>query len=71
LRIWVFFLPSAVLDEAAPLESLPLEQAGADAINDVLRGKEIPSAYQQQDPVTITIKPGEVFVIKDTDLLFS
>ena len=71
LRIWVSFLPSAQIDQSDPLGSLPLELAGADALNDVLRGKEIPATYLQQDPVTVTIKPGKVFVVTDTDLLFS
>lgn len=70
LRVWVFLPPSGALNPADPLASLPLEQAGSEAINDVLRGTEAPATYTRQIPVDIILKPGETLVINDAALLF-
>ena len=71
LRVWIFLPPSDALDPADPLASLPLEQAGSDAINDVLRGTEAPATYIRQAPLDVTLKPGEALVMDDAALLFS
>lgn len=70
LRVWVF-LPAVVsFDASDPLASLPLEQAGGDPINDVLRGVEPPAGHVRQAAIDVTLKPGEVFVMNDAALLF-
>lgn len=70
LRIWVFLPPAGPFDATDPLASLPLEQAGSDPINDVLRGIEPPAGYVRQAAIDVTLKPGEVLVMNDAVLLF-
>lgn len=70
LRVWVFLPPAAASSPAEPLAGLPLEQAGSDSINDVLRGIAPPVGYVRQPPADITLRPGEVFVMSDAVLLF-
>lgn len=69
LRVWVF-LPPGALDPADPLASLPLEQAGPDVIDDVARGIAIPPGYVRQDPVDLSIRPGEALTMNDAALIF-
>jgi len=70
LRVWVFLPPAGSLDANDLLASLPLEQAGSDPINDVLRGLVPPPSYVRQTQVDVTLRPGEVFVMNDAVLLF-
>ena len=76
LRVWVFLPPANAFDPARPLASLPLEQAGGDRINDVLRGLTPPDDYVAQAAINLplpsgaAVRPGEVFVMNDEVLLF-
>ena len=70
LRVWVFLPPVGPFEPKDPLASLPLEQAGSDPINDVLRGVEPPGDYVRQAAIDVTFKPGEVRVMNDAILLF-
>lgn len=70
LSVWIFLPPAGVFDALDPLASLPLELAGSDALNDVLRGTAIPANYVQQTPVDVTLAPGRVFVMDQATLLF-
>lgn len=77
LRVWVFLPSSATtFDAASPLDSLPLEYAGIDALNDVLRGIEPPADYVRQTAISFplpggkTVRPGAVCVMNDAVLLF-
>ena len=71
LRAWVFLPPAAPPPPAAdPLAALPLEVAGTDALNDVLRGTLPPPGYVMQAPVDIAVAPGAVLVMDDAELLF-
>lgn len=70
LRLWVFLPSAVVLDEHDPLASLPLEYAGTDSLNDVLRGIETPAGYTRQAPVDVELRPGEVLAMNDAVLLF-
>ena len=72
LRLWVFLPPVAALDAADPLASLPLEVAGDEPLNDVLRGTAIPAGYLlQADFIDLTLPPGVVSGVSDADLLFA
>lgn len=71
LRLWVF-LGTPAFSAADPLASLPLEVAGGDADNDVLRGTAIPAGYVLQSAfVDLTLCPGESLGVNDADLLFA
>ena len=76
LRVWVFLPPGNAFDPAQPLASLPLEQTGTDAINDVLRGVAPPPDYLRQAPVSLplpsgeAVRPGQILVLKDAVMLF-
>lgn len=77
LRVWVFLPPATTsFDAASPLESLPLEYAGIDTINDVLRGLSPPADYVRQAAIDFplpggeTVRPGAVCVMNDAVLLF-
>lgn len=77
LRVWVFLPPATTsFDAAAPLDSLPLEYAGPDAINDALRGITPPADYVRQAAISFplaggeTVRPGAVCVMDDAVLLF-
>ena len=70
LRVWVFIPPADVFDAADPLASLPLEVAGTDAINDVLRGTEMPGAYVRMNSIDVTLAPGPIFTMGEAQLLF-
>ncbi|HEY0823771.1 MAG TPA: hypothetical protein VGD76_08290 [Ramlibacter sp.] len=72
LHAWVF-LPPAVpaFKPDDPLASLPLEVAGTDALNDLLRGTAVPPAYVRQSALPFTLTLGKVAVMDDTDLLFA
>lgn len=70
LSVWIFLPPTGIFDARDPLASLPLELAGTDAINDVLRGTAMPANYVQQTPIDVTLAPGSVFVMDEATLLF-
>lgn len=71
LNVWVFLPPaSPAFDAADPLASLPLESAGTDAINDVLKGLAVPPAYVPQAVRSLSLALGEVRAMSDADLLF-
>lgn len=76
LRVWVFLPPANGFDPDQPLASLPLEQAGGDRVNGVLRGLTPPEDYVRQAAVSLPlpsgagVRPGEVFVMNDDVLLF-
>lgn len=70
LHAWLFLPPADTFDAADPLASLPLEVAGTAALNDVLRGTEVPAGYLQQGPVALALPLGQVVGIADADLLF-
>lgn len=72
LRLWVFLPPAGAPEDADPLAGLPLEIAGSDALNDVLRGTAMPAAYvRQPDFVDLTLPPGVLSGVNDADLLFA
>jgi len=76
LRVWVFLPPVGAFDPDHALDSLPLEQAESDAINDVLRGIAPPPGYVRQNAMSIplssgaTVRPGATLVLNDEVLLF-
>ena len=70
LRLWVFTPPADIFDEADPLASLPLEVAGSDGLNDVLRGTHVPAAYVRRDPIDVTLVPGRAVTVDRGQLLF-
>ncbi|MDB5858121.1 MAG: hypothetical protein JWQ76_1810, partial [Ramlibacter sp.] len=71
LHAWLFLPPAAsTFDAADPLASLPLEVGGTTALNDVLRGTEVPAGYVKKGPVAVTLPLGRVLAIADADLLF-
>ena len=70
LHVWLF-LPPVAVPAADPLAALPLEVAGTDALNDVLRGIAPPAGYLSQAPIPVSVIPGEVLVMNDADLLFT
>ena len=70
LRVWVFIPPADTFDAADPLASLPLEVAGTDAINDVLRGTQAPSAYLRMNSIDVTLTPGSTLTLDEAQLLF-
>jgi hypothetical protein len=72
LRLWAFFPPpSTPADAADPLDGLPVEEAGSDIVNDVLRGYELPAGYTQQASKPVSIRLGETKSGLETTLLFS
>lgn len=71
LHAWVFLPPAAGFDPADPLASLPLEVAGAAALNDVLRGTELPPGYLQRGPIALSLPLGTVVTMNEADLLFA
>ena len=71
LRLWVFLPPADAFEPADPLASLPLEVAGTDPINDVLRGTAAPPAYLRQAPLDIVVAPGTVLSIDPAALRFT
>jgi hypothetical protein len=71
LRLWVFLPPPGVeLDPADPLSSLPLEDGGTAALNEVLRGTAIPPGYLQQAAIDLSVKPGGISSIAEATLLY-
>jgi hypothetical protein len=71
LNVWVFLPPALPAFNAAdPLTSLPLESAGTDAINDVLKGLAVPPSYVPQAVRSLSLALGEVRAMSDADLLF-
>lgn len=71
LNVWVFLPPALpAFDVADPLASLPLDNAGTDALNDVLKGLAVPPAYVPQAVRSLGLALGEVRVMSDADLLF-
>lgn len=70
LRVWVFIPPAETFDAADPLASLPLEVASTDAINDVLRGTQMPGAYVRTNSIDVTLAPGSIFTMDEAQLLF-
>lgn len=71
LRLWVFLPPAGTtLDAADPLASLPLEEGGGDALNDVLRGRAIPPGYVRQTAIDLSVRPGGILSIPETALLY-
>lgn len=71
LNVWVFLPPALPAFNAAdPLASLPLESAGTDAINDVLKGLAVPPSYVPQAVRSLSLALGEVRAMSDADLLF-
>lgn len=71
LRVWIFLPPVAAADPLDVLASLPLEIGNTSPLNDVLRGIEPPVGHVRQTPFDVSVKPGEVLVMNDADLLFS
>lgn len=71
LNVWVFLPPALpVFNAADPLASLPLDNAGADALNDVLKGLAVPPTYLPQAVRSLGLALGEVRAMSDADLLF-
>lgn len=71
LNVWVFLPPALpAFDATDPLASLPLENAGTDALNDVLKGVAVPPAYVPQAVRSLSLALGEVRAMSDADLLF-
>lgn len=71
LHIWVFLPPpEAVWSADDPLASLPLEDGGISALDDVLKGRAVPAAYLPQSARALTLKLGEVRTMNEADLLF-
>lgn len=70
LHVWVFLPPADVFDADDPLASLPLEVAGEDAINDLLRGTLPPAHYLRQDVIAVALAPGTVVTLDPAQLLF-
>lgn len=71
LNVWVFLPPALpAFDAADPLASLPLESAGTDALNDVLKGLAVPPTYVPQAVRSLSLALGEVRAMSDADLLF-
>jgi hypothetical protein len=72
LRLWVFLPPVGVtFSTDDPLASLPLEDGGNIALNDVLRGTAIPSGYRQQAAIDLPpISPGSIQSIAEATLLY-
>lgn len=71
LRVWIFVPPLALPDPLDALAGLPLEIADTAPLNDVLRGLTPPVGHVRQKPFDVSVKPGEVLVMNDADLLFS
>lgn len=71
LRVWVFLPPADAFDPADPLASLPLEVAGTDPLNDLLRGTLPPAAYLRMNPIDVTLAPGEIASLDEALLLFA
>ena len=71
LRMWIFLPPVALPDPLDALAGLPLEVADTAPLNDVLRGITPPAGHVRQTPFDVSVKPGEVLVMNDADLLFS
>jgi hypothetical protein len=69
LRLWAFFPPPGPSPTDDPLGLLPIEDAGADKLNDVLRGYTTPAAYTQQVSAPVTVRLGETRSGADTQLL--
>lgn len=71
LRVWVLLPPADGFDPADPLASLPVEFAGGDAINDVLRGRQVPAGYLTMTPIDVSFAAGTIFTIDEAQLLFA
>ena len=71
LNVWVFLPPALpAFDVADPLASLPLDNAGTDMLNDVLKGQAVPPTYLPQAVRSLGVALGEVRTMSDADLLF-
>lgn len=70
-RLWAWFAPPAPAS-SDPLALLPLEDAGSDAINDVLRGYTIPAGYTQSVSATLPpLRLGETLSGPGVTLLYT
>jgi hypothetical protein len=71
VQLWVCLPPPAVVfDAAAPLASLPLDDAGTDVLNRVSMGLAVPPGYLVQAPRNFALDLGRVRSLGQLDLVF-
>lgn len=70
VRLWAFVPPANAIDLSSPLDDLPVEIAGADPLNDTLRGITVPVTYIFSQSTSIHLQLGETKNDTATTLLF-
>jgi hypothetical protein len=72
VRLWAFVPPPpAQIDPRDSFLGLPLENGGTAAINDVLRGRGVPTEYTLQQSKILELRLGETRGGPDTTFLFA